>query len=48
MPFGHFPSLSEVPTAIAMSASLQMAECWHQLSMATRFFQQQGVSFHRD
>ena len=26
------------PPAGPMSASLQMAECWHQISMATRFF----------
>ena len=31
---------------LAMSASLQMAECWHAISMATRFFQQQCPSFH--
>jgi hypothetical protein len=31
-----------------MSASLQMAKCWHHISMATRFFQQQGASFHGD
>jgi hypothetical protein len=24
--------------AIAMSASSQLAECWHQISMAARFF----------
>jgi hypothetical protein len=34
--------------AIAMSASLQVAECWHQISMATRFRQQQRASFHGD
>jgi hypothetical protein len=48
MPFGHFPNLSEAAAAVSMSASLQMAECWHQISMAARFFQQQGASFHRD
>jgi hypothetical protein len=34
--------------AVAMSASLQMAECWHPISMATRCFQQEGASFHKD
>src|ERR1700722_11226096 len=31
-----------------MSASLQMAECWHPISMATRCSQQQRASFHGD
>jgi hypothetical protein len=33
---------------LVLSASLQMAEYWYQISMATRFFQQQGASFHGD
>ena len=34
--------------AIAVSASSQMAECWHQVSMATTLFRQQAASFHGD
>jgi hypothetical protein len=32
---GAFPNRSEFPAALATSASLQMAEYWHQTSMAT-------------
>jgi hypothetical protein len=45
---GALPNRSEFPAVLATSASLQMAEYWHQTSMATGFPQQQAASFHGD